>query len=89
MLSRVGVGFTEKNMKMCEYVKVAGEEGRQAFMDGLNKLKTKQVDIITKQTAASTYVGEGRVVSMPAIIIRSKKVDKKIQSRCSPKKRRM
>lgn len=39
---------------VCGYTNDAGEEGRQALMEGLNRLKKKQVDIITEQKVMST-----------------------------------
>ena len=56
---------------VCGYTNDVGEEGRWALMVGLNRLKRKQVDIITLQKGAST----GGMVSMPATS--TKTIDKK------------
>ena len=67
---------------VCGYTDDNGAEGRQALMKGLNELKKEQVEIITQQQGVST----SGFVSMPATS--TKKVDKRIQSRCSPKKKK-
>ena len=66
---------------VCGYTNDAGEERRGELMVGLNRLKRKQVDIITLQKGASA----GGMVFMPATS--TKTIDKTIQSRCSPKKK--
>jgi len=66
---------------VCSLTNEAGQAGRQALRDGLNQLKKKQVDITTMGKSPS---GTG-VVSMPATS--TKKVDKIIQSVCSPQKK--
>ena len=65
---------------VCGYTNDAGDEGRQELMIGLNRLKKKQVDLITEQTGISLR----GVASMPTTS--TKTVDKRIPSRCSPKK---
>jgi hypothetical protein len=66
---------------VCSLTNKAGQAGRQVLRDGLNQLKKKQVDIITTGKSPS---GTG-VASMPATS--TKKVDKRIQSVCSPQKK--
>jgi len=66
---------------VCRYTNDAGEEERRTLMVGLNRLKRKQVDIITLQKGAST----GGIISLPATS--TKTIDKNIQSQCSPKKK--
>ena len=67
---------------VCGHTNDAGKEGRHALMVGLNRLKRKQVDIITLQKVGPT----GGMASMPAT--RTKTIDKRIPSRCSPKKKK-
>ena len=65
---------------VCGYTNDAGDEGQQELMIGLNRLKKKQVDLITEQSGISLR----GVASMPTTS--TKTVDKRIPSRCSPKK---
>ena len=61
----------------------AGDEGRQAFARGMSALKKQHIELITKKQGGSNICG---FASMPATS--SKKVDKRIQSKCSPQKKR-
>ena len=65
---------------VCGYTNDAGEERRQALMEGLNRFKKKQVDIITGQNSVPTG---GLHTCLPQA---PKTVDKRIPSMCSPKK---
>lgn len=65
----------------CEYCDEAGEEGQIAMRDEMNRIKERQAEIFAKQKGAS----KGGVASMPATS--TKKVDRRIQSKCSPKKK--
>ena len=68
---------------VCENCKEAGEEGRRAMADGMSDLKREQMELITKRGGTSDV---GGLVSMPATS--SKKIDRRIQSMCSPQKKR-
>jgi len=65
---------------VCNHTDDAGEEGRKLLREGLNALKGRQVDIITKNQSATTGIAY-----MPATS--RNRVDKRITSVCSPKKR--
>ena len=68
---------------VCNSCNEAGDEGRQAFARGMSALKKQHIELITKKQGGSNI---GGVASMPATS--SKKVDKRIQSKCSPQKKR-
>ena len=66
---------------VCDNCNEAGDDGRKALADGMSALKKKQFELITKRKGTSDM---GGVASMPATS--TKKVDRRIQSKCSPQK---
>ena len=68
---------------VCENCNEAGEEGRRAMADGMSDLKREQMELITKRGGTSDVGGVG---SMPATS--TKRIDRRIQSKCSPQKKR-
>ena len=68
---------------VCELASEAGEDGHQLLRDGLNKLKKDQAEIINKNNGQTNSSG---LASMP--MTSTKRIDKRIQARCSPNKKR-
>ena len=66
---------------VCTLANQIGTEGRLSLRDGFNAMKKRQADIIAKQCGQS----KGTLSSMP--MTSTKTVDKRIQSRGSPKKK--
>ena len=65
----------------CNLAQDAGAEGLVAMRDGLNELKREQVNI----SASNVKSQNGGMASLPET--NERKVDRRIQSRCSPRKK--
>ena len=68
----------------CSCAEEAGPEGLVVMREGLNMMKREQVDVNVGNRSNFPVVDRG-MASLPAT--NKKKVDKRIQSRCSPRKK--
>ena len=69
---------------VCELAMESGTEGQVLLKRGMNELKRTQADIMAKNNGKIVKDGNG-LASMSTTS--RKKIDKRIQSRCSPQKK--